>query len=463
MAPSPLELLSSHSSRLNPLQNPNHSHLFTSTNYLTTRRVNGRKRSGSCCCYSVMSLKSKPNLRYAVLGAGFAGLSVAWHILNNCAKGSHVCVDIYDENGIGGGASGVAGGLLHPYSPKAKLLWKGGEFWKECLELIAVAEQANRNGTSEEISCYKHEHIVLRRGILRPATSEKNVQILTENAGSCLAICALETLNKKSVQHLIPGLNTPFNLAIYMPSALNIDPKRYMQALFTACQNFAKESSSSGVDRNINLYKQPVNNLQNLSGEYHSVIVCLGARANMLPELSGKLPFQTCRGVIAELQLPTNISGEYSDQSPSILSDAWLAFQGPRNVYMGSTWDWNSTNYNPFVSKEESSKAMEELMRKISVIYPEITKWSFVGAKAGLRAMPPLTEIGSVPLLGCLNELIRVRGNCRVWLIGGLGARGLLYHGLLGKLTAQAVVSCDESLIPLEFVDWKRKNALVVN
>lgn len=27
-------------------------------------------------------------------------------------------VDIYDENGVGGGASGVSGGLLHPYSPK---------------------------------------------------------------------------------------------------------------------------------------------------------------------------------------------------------------------------------------------------------------------------------------------------------------------------------------------------------
>lgn len=29
-------------------------------------------------------------------------------------------IDIYDENGIGGGASGVSGGLLHPYSPKGQ-------------------------------------------------------------------------------------------------------------------------------------------------------------------------------------------------------------------------------------------------------------------------------------------------------------------------------------------------------
>ena len=33
-------------------------------------------------------------------------------------RGSSIVVDLYDEVGIGGGASGVAGGLIHPYSPK---------------------------------------------------------------------------------------------------------------------------------------------------------------------------------------------------------------------------------------------------------------------------------------------------------------------------------------------------------
>lgn len=30
----------------------------------------------------------------------------------------HISIDVLDEVGIGGGASGVSGGLLHPYSPK---------------------------------------------------------------------------------------------------------------------------------------------------------------------------------------------------------------------------------------------------------------------------------------------------------------------------------------------------------
>lgn len=101
-------------------------------------------------------------------------------------------VDVYDENGVGGGASGVSGGLLHPYSPKgllhrykhstlcstqfcslivlysfessssislidtwiscltaAKLLWRGGEFWKESMDLLRSAEKADGTAGSD--------------------------------------------------------------------------------------------------------------------------------------------------------------------------------------------------------------------------------------------------------------------------------------------------------------------------
>lgn len=39
-------------------------------------------------------------------------------IVQHCPQETHVGIDIYDEVGIGGGASGASGGLLHPYSPK---------------------------------------------------------------------------------------------------------------------------------------------------------------------------------------------------------------------------------------------------------------------------------------------------------------------------------------------------------
>uniref|UniRef100_A0A162A4L9 FAD dependent oxidoreductase domain-containing protein n=1 Tax=Daucus carota subsp. sativus TaxID=79200 RepID=A0A162A4L9_DAUCS len=399
------------------------------------------------------SQSPKP-LRYAVLGAGFAGLSVTWHLLQHTSKESHVCIDIYDDAGIGGGASGVSGGLLHPYSPKVKPLWRSMECWEESLKLLSIAEAAvepnKLNGGSQELGHDSDDFIVRRRGIVRPAASLKNLDLMNENAQNCLAGCRIESVDKEAAERLVPNLSVPCNLAFYMPEAVN--------ALYSACQDLVKDTSVSDLHRKeLNLHKKTVNNLLELSGEYDSVIVCMGARAASLPELSERLPLRTCRGVIAHLQLPDDIRESYPQHGPSILSDAWLAIHGPRDIRLGSTWEWKSKNYSQNVTVEEALKALEELLPKASAIYPGIKNWDYIAAKAGLRAMPPLTSHGSLPLLGCIDEYLKGKQTCKFWLFTGLGSRGLLYHAWLGKLIAQAVVSSNEDVIPSELIAWKSR------
>ena len=129
-------------------------------------------------------------------------------------------------------------------------------------------------------------------------------------------------------------------------------------------------------------------------------------------------------------------------------------------MYMGSTWEWKSRNYLPYVSAEEATNALKELLPKASAIYPDIIKeWTFAGARAGLRAMPPLTPHGSLPLLGCINDLFDGNHTCKYWLFGGLGSRGLLYHGWLGKLMAQAVLLGNEDVIPSQLTSWRRRRS----
>ncbi|KAG8651967.1 uncharacterized protein LOC110617837 isoform X2 [Manihot esculenta] len=381
-------------------------------------------------------------LRYAVLGAGFAGLSVVWHLLKHSPKGSNLRIDIFDEVGIGGGASGVSGGLLHPYSPK---------------EMSALSKESNSElGGSGQ--CFD-SFIVRRRGILRPATSMKNLSVLLDNAQNCDASCRIEIIDKETAQELVPNICLPFNSAFYMPQAVNVHPLQYLQALFLACKNLVKElSDSSHGLKELYLHKKSVQKLVELEGDYDAVIICLGAKADMLPELSGRLPLRTCRGVIAHLHLPGNSREEYPDHAPSILSDAWFAVQGTRSLHMGSTWEWKSRNSSPDVSVDEASKALDELLPKVSAFYPGIKDWTFTGAKAGLRAMPPLTPQGSLPLLGCVNDFVGDNCTCKFWFFGGLGSRGLLYHAWLGNLMAQAVLSCNEELIPAELTSWKNIN-----
>ncbi|XP_057968371.1 uncharacterized protein LOC131157921 isoform X2 [Malania oleifera] len=423
--------------------------------------------SGRRSCHTVMSSSSYSSsspslrsLRYAVLGAGFSGLSVAWHLLQHSPKELHLGIDIFDEVGIGGGASGVSGGLLHPYSPKVKLLWGGAECWKECLKLLRIAETAvssSESGCGTEDSVHNPKSfMVRRRGILRPATNLKNLTVLNDQ---CLASCRIETIDNHVAQNLVPNICIPFNSAFYMPEAITIYPQSYLQGLFSACENLAKEMSTSNFGKKeLCLHKKSIERLNELADEYDAVIICLGARADMLPELSGRLPFRTCRGVITHLQLPDDIGESYPDHSPSILSDAWLAFQERRSVYVGSTWEWRSRNYSPNVSPQEASNALQELLPKASAIYPSLSSWIFTGARAGLRAMPPLTPHGSLPLLGCVDDFVGQNRSCKYWFFGGLGARGLLYHGWLGKLIAQAVISCNEEVIPQELTSWKKSS-----
>lgn len=43
----------------------------------------------------------------------------------------------------------------------------------------------------------------------------------------------------------------------------------------------------------------------------------------------------------------------------------------------------------------------------------------------------------------------------RWWVVGGLGARGLVYHAWLGELIAQAVLNDSEEGLPKELLRWQ--------
>ncbi len=117
--------------------------------------------------------------RIAVVGGGLAGLAVTYHMLN-MSKGAdrELDITIFDEHvsasahtspqasrmyragmpthfwraltgfpgashqEVGaGGASGAMAGILHPLTPRGKLIWMGSEGMKATLDLIEVANE----------------------------------------------------------------------------------------------------------------------------------------------------------------------------------------------------------------------------------------------------------------------------------------------------------------------------------
>ena len=80
-------------------------------------------------------------LNCAVIGAGFSGLALCYYLLDKGQK-----VTVFDGKGVGGEASGIASGLMHPYpGHEARLSWKGQEAMESSKELFKIVAQTITN------------------------------------------------------------------------------------------------------------------------------------------------------------------------------------------------------------------------------------------------------------------------------------------------------------------------------
>ena len=80
-------------------------------------------------------------------------------------------------------------------------------------------------------------------------------------------------------------------------------------------------------------------------------------------------------------------------------------------------------------------------------------RWRVAGVRSGVRALPPRTAQGALPLAG------RLRDDKPWWVVSGLGARGLVYHAWLGQLLAAAVLADSEALLPIQLRCWHGNDA----
>ena len=75
----------------------------------------------------------------AIVGGGLAGLATAWQLAT--AARPPASITIWDPRPPGQAeASSVAGGLLHPLSPRNKLLWAGPEGFEATIGLLAASK-----------------------------------------------------------------------------------------------------------------------------------------------------------------------------------------------------------------------------------------------------------------------------------------------------------------------------------
>ena len=487
----------------------------------------------------------------AIVGAGFAGVATAYHVFRQVADAhaeatadgktvAPVRVTLIDEKGVAGGASGVAAGLLHPYTPRGKIIWRGTEGVAATLELVEAAENAERvmeaaarlerggdDVSRPTVSPRRGRAIARRAGVCRPARSLKQARDLAKHAplsfaagGKGVAVSAEE------LRRLIPGVdvppevveatrrflrgdgddgddgddasrarpltraderaaskkrreerNAPVSSALHVPEGLVLDTTRYLASLWDAARLLASSGETpAGCSATMEI--RSVASIEgdeelNAPNAYDAVVIACGAAAGSVRELEGDLlPTQLQGGHVVEL-VPDIAENGWPDGAPGVLGSPYIAPLAPERVLVGTTKEYGASVADARRAGEipladagsaaaVASAAARELVASAAATYPPLGRaeaWRVDVARYGVRANPPRSSLGSLPLVGRVEPREPdAHGNRRGverekknwWYVGGLGARGLVYHGVLGAIVADAALTGDDARVPPE-------------
>jgi glycine/D-amino acid oxidase-like deaminating enzyme len=314
-------------------------------------------------------------MRIAVLGAGFSGLSVAWHLqqMSECE------IVLFDRKRIGGGASGMATGLLHPYvGEQGRRSVFATEGIAATKELIGVAE--DRLG----------EKIAFQEGIIRYVQNEEQRQMFLSH------------------RHQFGDVRQHGENSFWIQSGMTIDCPRYLDGLWHAL-----------AEKGVQLVLNEITDLSSLR-EYDQIVVAAGAGVKQFPELDS-LRISNLKGQVLKCRTPSSL------QLPeaSTIGKGYLALsQEPNVCFIGSTYQRGD-----FTDTPQSELAKEQLFPNIRFFFPEVARLEVIDCRAAFRVM----RMGHY-----LPIATRVKDN--VWVLTAMGSRGLLYHAYIGKVLARDIL-----------------------
>lgn len=323
-------------------------------------------------------------MKIAIVGAGYAGLSLALALVE---KDSLLNVSIFHQHPINESASSISTGLLYPFVGKyTKKNWKADEGMERAKRLLIISEKA------------LSEKVFLDTGLLK--VCYKSFQ---EN--NCQRIARRYPENSWNNDSLTfhNEISSP---SLFIPEGITVFSDLYIKGLIKACQ----KKGISFFQKEINATKQLV--------AYDQIILCAGAGLLDFEEAKD-LPVERIKGQALVLKWPEKLP----KLKMSLLSESHIALcKDPEYCQIGSTYQRNFETLGP----DDHSY---ELIEKVASFFPKIRDFSIVKTKAAVR----LSRVGSyVPIVSHLQK--------NVWVYGALGSRGLLYHGYLSELLAEAIL-----------------------
>jgi glycine/D-amino acid oxidase-like deaminating enzyme len=276
--------------------------------------------------------------------------------------------------------------------------------------------------------------------------------------------------------------NAPVTSALHVPEGLVLDTTRYLASLWDAARLLASSGETpAGCSATMEI--RSVASIEgdeelNAPNAYDAVVIACGAAAGSVRELEGDLlPTQLQGGHVVEL-VPVFTENGWPDGAPGVLGSPYIAPLSPERVLVGTTKEYGASVADARRAGEVpladavtqnaaavASAAARELVASAAATYPPLGRaeaWRVDVARYGVRANPPRSSLGSLPLVGRVEPREpETHGNRKPetgverekknwWYVGGLGARGLVYHGVLGAIVADAALTGDDARVPPE-------------
>lgn len=328
-------------------------------------------------------------MRVAIIGAGFCGLATTWHLLNSSIPLSEIV--LFDRTGIGGGASGIAAGLLHPYSgAHAKLNRFGKEGMESTLELLRVA------------ASFTSKKVFQENGFFRPActpSQKEDFLLAAKKYPQDIEWFEIEEMENKFPfpSSLFPG--------IWIKRGFTVFSKNYLEGLWQAC-----------IQKGAIFEKKGIKNWEELS-DFDLKVATTGSNVT---EFCKQLSITLVKGQILEFQWPK----EYPPIPYPINSHAYVMMgENQQTCLVGATYERDFSKTEP-----DLEVAVQEIFPKILPILPCLKSASIQACYAGIRVSTPT----HLPLIKKVGE-----GN---WIFTGMGSKGLLYHSLFAKKLVESIV-----------------------
>jgi glycine/D-amino acid oxidase-like deaminating enzyme len=303
-------------------------------------------------------------MKIAIIGAGYSGLAACHYLLQ-----AGCFVTLFDEKGIGGGASGVSTGLLHPFPGEKMRRSRHADIaMKESKALLCVAQEAlgkplfHAGGITRVIHDPQLAEEVKRREDPDLIWKEENVCCIT--------------------------------------SGMIVFSTLYLKGLSESCfQKGAKFEQRKISD---------LNELQ----EFDHILVTAGAGSlALLDELKSEVSL--IKGQV--------LSARVEKLDKSLIGKGYIAMREEKGLFhLGSTYE------RGFLSEEPCEEfAKREILTKIAKFYPAVVNAVIEGCRAGVRVA---RKGDYLPILRRIDERVSV-----ITAMGSRGLLYHAYYGKLFK------------------------------